>query len=101
MPKKENCWEIKNCQRQPGGSNASQMGVCPAAEEIRLDQAHGGKNAGRTCWGVAGTFCNGKVQGTFASKTTTCLNCHVYLQIEIDEDEKFIPIKELLAKLTK
>jgi PAS domain S-box-containing protein len=30
------------------------------------------------CWQVAGTFCGGKVQGTFAQKFISCSECEVY-----------------------
>jgi hypothetical protein len=30
---------------------------------------------GRPCWAVAGTFCDGEVQGTFAKKLINCMDC--------------------------
>ena len=69
---KKNCWEIMKCGRQPGGANADKLGVCPAAGETRMDGVHGGSNAGRCCWVVAGTFCTGKPQGTFTAKFHNC-----------------------------
>ena len=44
-----------------------------------------GKNGGRICWVVAGTFCDGKVQGIFAQKYRKCLKC-VFLSNVIEED---------------
>jgi hypothetical protein len=76
-----NCWEFKNCGRQPGGEHESDLGICPAATESRLDGVHGGKNAGRTCWVVAGTLCGGKVVGSFAEKIDTCYACDFYVQV--------------------
>ena len=35
-------------------------------------------NFGRVCWAVAGTFCEGKVQGTFAQKLEDCQKCEFY-----------------------
>ena len=72
MERKLNCWEYKNCGREPYGHNAKELGVCPAATESKLDGIHGGKNAGRTCWVVAGTLCRGVKQGTFAQKYSSC-----------------------------
>jgi hypothetical protein len=61
------CWELKNCGRTPGGKNVAELGVCPA------HPAHG-----HSCWIIAGTFCGGEVQGTYAKKMGTCLACEVY-----------------------
>ncbi len=68
MEKKLNCWEFKKCGREPGGTHANDLGVCPTTQEMRLDGVHGGINAGRSCWVVTGTLCRGEVQGTFAKK---------------------------------
>jgi hypothetical protein len=72
---KQNCWEFKNCGREPNGSKINELGICPSATETRLDGVHGGKNAGRACWIVAGTLCSGKLQGTFAQKYHNCMEC--------------------------
>jgi hypothetical protein len=61
--KKLNCWEFKKCGREAGGAKAKELGVCPATEDEKLNTVHGGKNAGRSCWVLAGTMCGGKVQG--------------------------------------
>jgi hypothetical protein len=37
---------------------------------------------GRVCWAVAGTFCEGKVMGTFAQKYENCENCIFYQKVE-------------------
>ncbi len=84
---KLNCWEYKNCGRRPGGSKVTELGVCPAAIETRTDNVNGGKNAGRACWAVTGTFCGGQVQGTFASKLSNCMHCEFY-NIVINEEGK-------------
>jgi len=84
-----NCWEFTACGRQPGGKNASKLGVCPAAEEKRLDGIHGGKNAGRSCWVVAETLCKGEVQGEFAKKFKNCSACNFYTNVKKDEFPNF------------
>jgi hypothetical protein len=40
-----------------------------------LHGAHGGTNAGRACWAIAGSLCGGKIQGTYAQKLTNCWRC--------------------------
>ena len=51
------CWEIKNCTKKE----------CPS---------HGSKDL--RCWQVAGTHCQGTVQGEFAKKLKNCEQCEVY-----------------------
>ena len=90
----KNCWEYKQCGREPGGSNVHELGVCPAAIAQACDGINGGVNAGRYCWAVAGTLCKGKVQGTFARKFRNCLACSIYLSVERDEGSAFILLQE-------
>jgi hypothetical protein len=63
-----NCWEFKDCGREPGGKRGGQTGICPVY--IR--------GAGQACWLVAGTFCRDKVQGLFAENLSTCEVCDFY-----------------------
>jgi len=55
------CWHYKRCGRNYGGLR------CPAYPHF-----------GRVCWVVAGTFCEGKVQGAFAQKCEDCQECDFY-----------------------
>ncbi len=96
---KQNCWEFKNCGRQPGGHRALSDGVCPAATETRLDGVHGGRNAGRACWVVSGTFCRGEVQGEFAKKFVSCRICDFYVKVMREEGIDFLLAPLLLKKL--
>ena len=96
---KQNCWEIKQCGREPAGSRVSELGICPAATESRLDSVHGGMNAGRACWVVAGTLCKGEVQGTFAKKFENCERCDFYHQVREEEFPQFVFSSVLLSKL--
>ena len=81
MPKKQNCWEYEQCGREPGGVNADKLGICATTTEERLDGVHGGKNGGRACWVVAGTFCNEDIQGTFAQKESSCIHCNFFKSV--------------------
>jgi hypothetical protein len=83
--KRKNCWEYMKCGRQPGGDNAGELGVCPAADDRSYDGINCGQNAGRFCWAVAGTFCGGKVQGTFADKRESCLSCGFFNKVRAEE----------------
>jgi len=55
-----NCRQAKNCSKTD----------CPAYSESEPTR----------CWEIAGTFCNGQVQGDFAKKTGDCSLCEVYQQ---------------------
>jgi hypothetical protein len=52
------CWEAKKCNNS----------ACPSYRN------HGNLR----CWEEAGTFCGGKIQGTFAAKYGSCTLCEVY-----------------------
>ncbi len=99
MENKKNCWEFMKCGRELGGSQAKQLGICPAYTERKLDGAHSGKNAGRACWVVAGTLCKGETQGTFAKKFENCEKCPFYAQVRKEEFPKFILALSLLKRL--
>jgi hypothetical protein len=88
--KKANCWEIKKCQRQPGGARVSEMGECIASTDAAHDGRNDGNNAGRYCWRVAGTMCSGKVQGDMAAKIMDCVQCEFFQRVKEEEGLIFI-----------
>jgi hypothetical protein len=96
---KLNCWEFKKCGRQPGGEKAHELGVCPAYTQDKLHGVHGGRNSGRACWVVAGTYCKGEVQGTFVLKCADCMKCDFYKLVQEEEKKNFIFSSDLLMKL--
>lgn len=83
---KLNCWEHKNCGREPGGARTHELGVCPVTTVRELSGAHGGRNAGRACWVVAGSLCGGRIQGTYARKLDNCWRCD-FMNIVKREEE--------------
>jgi hypothetical protein len=97
--KKQNCWEFTNCGRESGGVRAKEFGICPVAIEVRLDQVHHGKNAGRACWIVAGTLCEGKPQGSFVRKHKNCTSCDFYKLVLVQEKGEFLLSTTLLKKM--
>ncbi len=82
---KVNCWEHKKCGRQPGGGRISELGVCPASMEKRVDGIHGGVRGGRCCYMIAGTFCEGEVQGVYAQKLSSCRDCDFFKLLMLEE----------------
>jgi len=85
MASKLNCWEFKKCGREPGGLKVAELGVCPAPQAAAANQVNGGRNGGRLCWALTGTFCGGKVQGTFAQKLANCGECEFYKLVRKEE----------------
>lgn len=98
---KANCWEVNLCGREPGGDNARELGVCPAATERSLDGVHGGRNAGRACWAVAGTFCGEEVRGTFAKHFHSCRDCNFHRLVREEEGGAFVMAIMLLGRVKK
>jgi len=85
MEKKSNCWEFMKCGREPNGANIAEFGPCPAATDSTCNETNSGKNGGRICWAIAGTFRGGKVQGSFAEKQLSCMTCDFFKKVEEEE----------------
>lgn len=96
---KLNCWQFKKCGREQRGSKVGELGVCPAAVEVRLSGVNEGQNGGRACWAIAGTLCGGTVQGTFAVKVANCLKCEFYMVVATEEGPNHESAKDILARL--
>jgi hypothetical protein len=94
-----NCWEFKKCGRQPCGPKVSELGLCPAATEHRLDGSNHGTNGGRACWFIAGTLCGGKVQGSFAAKLANCMQCDFYKLVMKEEGVNTAKAADVFARL--
>lgn len=87
------------CGRQPGGDKVDELGICPATTEIRADGINEGRYGGRACWAIAGTFCRGTVQGTFAIKLGDCQKCEFYKLVIKEESSEYQTAKDILKKL--
>lgn len=96
-----NCWEFKKCDRQPGGKLVGELGICPATTDKALNGIHGGMNAGRACWVVAGTFCGGAVQGTEAQKQHNCWKCDFFQLVRKEETASAIGFSSTLLGMKK
>lgn len=91
-----NCWEFMNCGREPGGNRADELGACPAAVDKSFEGINSGKNGGRICWAVAGTFCDGDIQGSFAEKRKSCIRCDFFKNVQ--EEEGALDLKTELLR---
>ena len=96
---KINCWEHKQCGRQPGGEKAEELGVCPVTTSGIVNGTNNGINGGRACWAISGTLCGGKVQGAFAEKLSSCMNCDFYEMVRLEEGSDYISSKEIIKRV--
>lgn len=96
---KLNCWQFKNCGREPNGAHTADLGVCPAAREHRLDGVHGGQYAGRACWVLSGTLCRGEAQSTFGQKFHDCKTCDFYERVKQEEFPRFTFATVIMQRL--
>ncbi len=96
---RKNCWEFKQCGRQPNGAKASELGVCSASTDRRATGINGGRNGGRACWAISGTLCGGVVQGSFASKLSNCMMCDFYKLVSQQEGVNLQSPRDILAAL--
>ncbi|MDP2167258.1 MAG: hypothetical protein Q8J64_02870 [Thermodesulfovibrionales bacterium] len=94
---KQNCWQFKDCGREPGG-RYSNDGICPASVENRLHGSHGGQNAGRACWVVPKTPCSENSQN-FELKYRECSRCNFYKKVRYEEKRNFELSLHLLQRL--
>ena len=81
-----------------GGEKAKLSGACPASAAFQLNNKHGGIAAGRACWVIENTYCNGKFQGTYGEKIGMCQKCEFFYQVRKEEGEKYVQVKNLLIK---
>lgn len=93
MAEKKNCWEMKQCGREPGGSREKDLGACPASTASACDGLNSGRNGGRICWAVTGTLCGGRIQGSCAQKRLSCVSCLVFETIRKDEGPDFVLLR--------
>ena len=89
----QDCWDFKKCGRQPGGAKVAELGVCPAASDAGSSGTNNGVNGGRICWAVTGTFCGGQVQGTYAQKQVTCMNCEFFKKVKEECGTQFLLLR--------
>ena len=93
---KKNCWEAMLCEREPGGKLAEQFGPCPASTEGKAEGINEGVNAGRCCWAVEGTYCDGSTPMSFVEKGNRCLQCEFYKRVKKEQGRQFAYIGEIL-----
>jgi len=96
MLDKQNCWEYMECGRGPNGFEVDMYGVCSTASSVEADGLNGGKNGGRICWAITGTFVSGDVTGKYACDKFSCANCDFF---KLVSDEQGVNNFELVTPL--
>jgi len=91
-----NCWEFFECGREPNGKKTREFGICPTALKSELNGVNEGENGGRCCWAIAGTFCGGKAQGTYAQKLGNCLKCDFHAFVRGQQHGNYASTKKIL-----
>lgn len=79
------------CNRGPEQGDAA----CPAASDIIFDGMNDGRNAGRSCWLIAGTDCKGETKGTFAKTYENCRSCGFFKQVRSQKAQISLDIKNI------
>lgn len=96
---KKNCWEHKNCGREPGGRNVMELGICPVTIKISFHGTNNGVNGGRSCWVIAGSLCGGEVQGTYSQKLGNCMICDFYAMVVLQEGSEYESTKKIQERM--
>ena len=92
-----NCWEFFECGREPDGKKVREYGICPASVKTELDGVNDGENGGRSCWAIAGTFCGGEAQGTYAQKLGNCLKCDFHAFVRGQQVHNYANTKTIFS----
>jgi serine/threonine protein phosphatase PrpC len=92
---KPNCWEFMNCGRGPDNLPGKGCEKCPATKSSSLDGLNQGTFAGRACWLVAGTFCNQRAAGTYATKKASCMKCDFYKAVNTNPGQTGLSIENI------
>ncbi len=95
MPE-QRCWEFKKCGRQPGGSKAGELGVCPAAAEALTTGSHPERQGCLACWAITGKFSGEGVQGS-PERLGDCIRCDYLKQNESKDGLYDIIVREVIS----
>ena len=83
-----NCLEVKSCGFDRAGPGRQ---ACPAATYERADGFLGGRNGGRACFFIPGTFCGGEGPCSTKDKAVRCMNCKFFHDLKSNYDATFNP----------
>ncbi len=81
------------CGREPKGIEDRMYDTCSVPTFTEADGLNDGKNGGRICWAIAGTFGNGNVTGKYACEKFSCANCDFF---KLVSDEQGVECFEII-----
>ena len=82
---KLNCWQFKNCGREPGGILAKIHGECLVARTMKFDGLNDGIGAGRACWMVHNSVCRQAMN--LSGPVDPCHTCDFYKRVVFEQEE--------------
>ncbi len=83
------------CGRGIGGENSVKLGECSAAMDSVSNGINDGKNGGRICWAIAGTFNAEAKERDCMAKHLTCMNCDFFNLVKSEQpDDQFKVLKD-------
>ncbi len=86
---KKNCWEYnKNCRNVHGAADSRSL-PCPSSTMVSLSGLNGGKNAGRICWNIAGSFSGHGIRKIALNDRPSCVRCDFFKLVEAEEGDNF------------
>ncbi len=99
---KLNCWQYCKCGREPGGERTKDLGICPVTVATSLNGINGGKNGGRICWSIAGTFSpyrRSQLDCLKIKQIKSCLDCEFHQLVLKEEGLSVGPLPKRPATL--
>lgn len=94
---KKNCWDFVGCKRESGGERVAGSRLCRASLDTTAHGINHGKNGGRICWAISGTFSGEKIEGLFAKKLLSCRSCKFFKNVKNEEGGNFSFLKNQIS----
>ncbi|MBF0097558.1 MAG: hypothetical protein HQM04_08770 [Magnetococcales bacterium] len=85
----KNCWEVKQCGREPGGYMARQQGTCPVPLYTLADGFLGGHNGGRACAFIVRQLNASERLSACSQNSQTCDQCSFFNQLQSNYPHSF------------
>ena len=82
---KLNCWEVMKCGKGLSENDNSKYNSCPITTATSANGLNGGVNAGRICWIMAESCCNGEVKCSKLHRKDSCFSCEFRYKVTAEE----------------
>ena len=80
-----NCWEFKQCGREPGGRNVEKYGRCSVPVSVEHNGMNNGKNGGRSCWILREAACEKIMRACRVDEIKECRQCRFHIHVKKSE----------------